>query len=353
MIPHIKQFKQVISHVFAPRLDEKIGIIFDTPRHTDKDNTLWEDRRKLALEWFDVFKSLSNKMGCDVSIYDFKANGVHNKLLSDSVLADLKNFNLIIALTEYSITSSLVSLVKNNPSGMRCASMPGAERRMHDSVYLADYKMIKVFAHSLKNLFDTAVSAHIYFSTSDELFVDLRNRIAGFDDGDCAHPGSVINFPSGEGFIAPYEGVDEEKQRFGESKTHGIIPFLYKDKIIRGLVEGNRFNDFEGSSIDIVSSLNSYFNANPSRKNIAELGIGCNPKAQVLGNRFEDEKAGVHIAYGMSSHLGGKVSSDVHFDLVFAKGCSVEAEQVRLLLADGSSVNIVQDSRLRYDLISD
>jgi len=48
-----------------------------------------------------------------------------------------------------------------------------------------------------------------------------------------------------------------------------------------------------------------FFAENDTRRNIAELGIGCNPKAVITGNILEDEKVGLHIAYGMSSHLGG------------------------------------------------
>ena len=55
-----------------------------------------------------------------------------------------------------------------------------------------------------------------------------------------------------------------------------------------------------------------FFNENKSRRNIAELGIGCNPWAVVTGNSLEDEKVGLHIAYELSSHLGGKIKSDMH-----------------------------------------
>jgi leucyl aminopeptidase (aminopeptidase T) len=220
--------------------------------------------------------------------------------------------------------------------------MPGAERRMHESVYLADYRKVKQFSLSLRSLLDDACSSEVMFSTGDCLTVDLRNRVAGADDGDCTTSGSMINFPSGEGFSAPYEGVGDEKDEFEESLTNGVIPFMVDGELVKGIVSKNKFTVFKGS----------YFNENPSRRNIAELGIGCNPKAQVTGNMFEDEKAGVHIAYGTSSHLGGKVSSDVHFDLVFAKNCPVEAEKVTLFFENGSFLDIVRNSRLRYELLS-
>jgi len=352
MIPHLKEFEKTIIDVFDPRKNEKIGIIYDEPSFDKDDNILWQDRRKLAMEWVDIFDSMAEDVGFELELYSFNATGAHNAILSNDVLDNLRRFNVIIALTEWSITGSLVSLIKQNPNSVRCASLPGAERRMHESVYLTDYTLIKQYALSLKQLLDKAISAKVLFSTSDELYIDLRNRTGGADDGDCRTPGSMINFPSGEGFIAPYEGVGEEIQSFGKSRTQGVIPLLFKDEIIFGKVEENKFTKFSGSDT-AVSFINSFFSLISSRRNIAELGIGCNPNAQVTGNIFEDEKAGVHVAYGMSNHLGGKIDSDVHIDMVFAKGCAVEAEQLTLVFSDDTVLDLLEKSRLRYDILID
>lgn len=351
MIPHLGEFEQMIFDVFNPGRKDHIAIVFDIPTDVIADNESWADRRNLAMEWFDFFSDLSKKIGFSVDVLSFEATGTHNKILSDGVLSDLSKFNLVIALTEFSVTSSLASLISLHPDSIRCASMPGAERRMHDSVYIMDYKEVYQYAHGLKKLLDSAVFANVVFSTLDELFVDLRYRNAGVDAGDCTQPGSLINFPSGEGFIVPYEAASDEIQRFGLSKTAGIVPFMFRDELIRAKVFQNKFIDFSGSS-QVVSLLRSYFDELSCRRNIAEFGIGCNPKAVVTGNMFEDEKAGVHIAYGASRHLGGKISCDVHFDLVFAKSCPVVAEKVTLHLKDGSSVDIVEDGKLRYEIFS-
>ncbi len=90
---------------------------------------------------------------------------------------------------------------------------------------------------------------------------------------------------------------------------------------------------------------------NDTRRNIAELGIGCNPKAVVTGNVLEDEKVGLHIAYGMSTHLGGKVKSDVHSDICYSKGCPVEGTTVNLINGDGSKTEIIRNATLRYNLL--
>ena len=53
--------------------------------------------------------------------------------------------------------------------------------------------------------------------------------------------------------------------------------------------------------------------------NVAEFGIGLNPKAKVTGNVLEDEKARdtAHIAFGNNKSFGGIVSCQCHLDFVF------------------------------------
>lgn len=50
--------------------------------------------------------------------------------------------------------------------------------------------------------------------------------------------------------------------------------------------------------------------------NVAEFGIGINPKASITGNILEDEKAltTIHIAFGDNSGFGGRVSVPSHQD---------------------------------------
>ena len=98
--------------------------------------------------------------------------------------------------------------------------------------------------------------------------------------------------------------------------------------------------------------MHAFFSANETRRNIAELGIGCNPEAVVTGNPLEDEKvSGLHVAYGMSSHLGGKVDSDMHMDIIYARECPVAATTLTLINEDGTQVQLIKETRFRYDLL--
>jgi len=53
-------------------------------------------------------------------------------------------------------------------------------------------------------------------------------------------------------------------------------------------------------------------------RNLAELGIGTNYKARIIGTILEDEKAydTIHVAFGSNHTFGGTVNAGVHIDCV-------------------------------------
>ncbi len=62
-------------------------------------------------------------------------------------------------------------------------------------------------------------------------------------------------------------------------------------------------------------------NVGPLARNLAELGIGANPAAHLIGNILEDEKVAgtVHIALGDNSTFGGNVIVGIHLDGIITK----------------------------------
>ena len=343
-------FEKMFWSIFDPKENERILLLYDVPTSHLNDNHEWMERRHLIDTWLNLCSKLSRKREFSVEKMGIAANDEMDPTLSNDIKKYLTKYNIIIAMTEYSMTSSLVLLVKNNQKSMRCASMPYAEKRMMDTVFSMDYSDVKHYAHKIKNLLEEAENAHIEFSTGDTLDIDLRNRHAGADDGDCTFPGAFINLPSGEGFIAPYEGVDEELTLFGKSKTKGVIPLYFDDHLIRCEIEENRIVELEGHK-KVKSTLNTFLDCFNHRRNIAELGIGCNPHARVTGNIIEDEKVGVHIAYGTSSHLGGRITSDLHQDIVYAKGCPISADSVQLSFTNRKPFDLVKDAEVQYHIL--
>ncbi len=338
--------------MFAPKKNEHVLILIDTPHDAFVDTAVWKDRREMATEWKNIFEHLGKKNQFSVSVQYYPATGKNNAALPNAILDEAAQSHLVIAMTEYSATSSLVPLCQKKDSITRCASMPGVERRMEKTSFQADYTQVKHDAEELKKILDSSIAASVSFSTGDNLSIDLRNRTAGADTGECRKTGQTINFPSGEGFIAPYESTADEIDQFGTSKTHGILPLYDENEILLCEVKENNITKVNGHT-KRAEEWNQFFTENPTRRNIAELGIGCNPEAKVIGNILEDEKVpGLHIAYGTSSHIGGKITSDIHQDICFPKGAPVEAESLRLITKDGSEIEIISEAILRFELLN-
>ncbi len=340
---------KMFNDVFAPKSGEKVLFLIDKPHGNLKDNSGWKECRKMGKEWYNIFKEMGKKSGFSVDILEFEATGMDNAPLSKELIVKIKKSNLVLAAVEYSISSSVAPICFSKGSITRGAGMH-LERIMEKTAFKANYKEIKEYAIRIKNFLNRAIGAEIVFTTEDNLFMDLRNRLAFADKGDCTKTGQYINFPSGEAAKAPYEGAKDEFKEFGESKTKGIWPVSYDGELVKFKVRNNRIVEIIGNGKN-AEKMENFFKENDTRRNIAELGIGCNPKAVITGNISMDEKVGLHIAYGKSSHLGGKKDSDMHLDIVYAKGCPIEGTTLTLINSDGTKTELIKNAKLRYELL--
>jgi leucyl aminopeptidase (aminopeptidase T) len=347
----IEERMKLFKDVFAPKTNEKVLFLVDIPHDNIQDSQMWKDRREMAYEWFNIFKEMGKIEGFNVKLLKYNATGLQNTPISNEIIIDVKRSNLVLAMTEYSATSTLMKICKEKDSITRCASMPGVERRMEKTAFKADYKKIKKYSIALAHMLNNSIGSEVTFSTGEKLYVDLRNRFAGSETGDCSKTGQFINFPSGEAFMAPYEAIGDEINKFGKSKTDGIAPDVQDEEYIKYLIKNNKICEVVGEGKK-AEDMKIFFSKNDTRRNIAEFTIGCNPEAVVTGNILEDEKAGgLHIAYGTSTFLGGKNQSDMHEDIVYTKGCPVEATKVILIYKDESKIELIKDAKLRYDIL--
>jgi leucyl aminopeptidase (aminopeptidase T) len=119
---------------------------------------------------------------------------------------------------------------------------------------------------------------------------------------------------------------------------------------VRLRVNQNRVEEVIGETA-ASRKLRDFLLADPARSNVAELGLGCNPKARVWGNVLEDEKAGPHIALGRSEHLGGITGPDAfndprhvwHEDFVFARESPIQIRRLTLVDAAGQRTPLFVD----------
>lgn len=352
--------EKLITDVFHPQQDEVVLVMIDMPHENLADNDLWMSRREMAAEWHNAFGRLGEEHGFEVlPLLTFPATGNHNAQLPEFGemggehvrFGDVfQRANIVVAMTEYSATAPLVEYSQQLPA-LRAASMPTVHQGMMETALAADYQEIARKCTLLLEALDQAVGAELVFSTGEELYIDLHSRHAKIDDGQLPANKSgsrVINLPSGEVYIAPYEGEIDGQP----SLTAGMIPVIFDSEWITLEVQNNRITNISGDKQSAVKEMRDWLETDSARRNLAELGLGCNDRAVVTGNVLEDEKVlGVHLAAGRSDHIGGVVGPDdfsapghvVHHDVVYPFASNLFVEQLAVVYGDGTKEDLIQD----------
>lgn len=341
---------KLLRDVFAPEVGEVVTVACDVPRTPEDDTPPWADRRAWAEEWRQAFLQLGRDVGFATNpLLTYPATGANGAPLPErGQLGDkpvnleevLLSSTLAVFLTQYSATAPLDAITRKKKD-FRAASLPGVERRMTQTALAADYREVVRRCRLLFEALSGAPGLEVVFSTGHVCFFDLRFRQPEVDDGFLPRNKQgdrIINLPSGETFIVPYEG---EKPGV-PSQTEGEIPWEEEGELVVFVVKNNRVVQVRGNG-PVATRFRQVFAADPARANIAEVAFGCNPRAVVTGNVLEDEKAGFHWAYGRSDHLGGSVGVQafvsektvLHQDLVYAQGNPITVAKAELVRESG------------------
>lgn len=209
----------------------------------------------------------------------------------------------------------------------------------------------------LGKLFQNAKNVHIKDDFGTDCWVSIENRRINFDAGliteEMIEVGDLgSNLPAGEVFFAP-----NEKQ--GEGKLFcPLTKDRYSNKILRNVElpfkDGKLLIDkvnAEENLEDLIKSFKQCEEVDKQRNlpelrtyNIAELGIGCNPKiTKAIGYILTDEKinGSIHIAFGENKQYGGTSSSQMHWDFVTAPQVNIIVEY-----NDGTKKSIMENGKL-------
>jgi leucyl aminopeptidase (aminopeptidase T) len=216
--------------------------------------------------------------------------------------------DVVLAPTTYSLTHTQARL-RATEAGARIATMPMiTEDMMMRGAMFADYKKVRALTMKVAKLLDDASAVEIETKIGTKLHMSIAGRKAHPDTGIFHKPGDFGNLPAGEAFIAPIEGTAEGRTIVDGSmvdRVRGTVEIMFE----RGVAQ-----KISGSpALRLVKMLRK---AGPEAMNLAEFGIGTNPKAKLIGNVLENEKVlgTCHIALGDNSTFGGKVRAGIHMD---------------------------------------
>jgi len=262
------------------------------------------------------------------------------KELSDSDLESIEDIlkkssseavGAVIALANYSTSHTRFRDFLTRICGCRYASMPLFDVSMFEGSMHVDWKSLAKRTKALEKTVNQAFSVDIASPNGTRLRLSKEGRKALSDTGILIKKGAFGNLPAGEVFLAPLEGTAE-----------GTLVLQWAP--MRELAEPISLAIKKGEVVKIAGSepfadyLRSKLAENRGNRNIAELGIGTNPRAKRPDNILESEKilGTIHIALGDNSSFGGKVKTPFHQDFVLFK------PTVTLIMAGGTKVNILE-----------
>ncbi|MEK7622289.1 MAG: aminopeptidase [Patescibacteria group bacterium] len=221
----------------------------------------------------------------------------------------MKTADVALLVTTYSLSHTKAR--KNaSQNGCRIASMPGITLAMAKRTLTADFTQMAALSTKLAEILSQANSARLTSAAGTDLTFTLTGRLGDADTGLYTTPGLWGNLPAGEACIGPLENKTQ-----GTLIIDGAMAEINLDQPIKIIIKDGLAIDISGGQAAkrLTATLRQ---AGPQAFQVAELGIGTNPLAQLSPNILEAEKvyATCHVAFGNNLSYGGIIDVPVHED---------------------------------------
>lgn len=251
----------------------------------------------------------------------------------DYISEALKKCDIFLIPTSYSLTHTKTRMDATE-AGVRGVTLPGFEPYMFDKngSMTADYEKIAQEIDKGINFISNTNPGkgklvHITSDSGSDLTFKIMegDRKLKGDNGLCREKSSFSNLPAGEIYTAPIEETTNgtmviEKGWSSQALEEEDMIFKFEDGYLASLTGAKEdLLKIVGLNPNKKSEEDSeLFN---TRRNVAELGIGMNPKATHYESLLEGEKimGTCHIAIGTNKFFGGNIVSDIHFDYIIDK----------------------------------
>lgn len=224
----------------------------------------------------------------------------------------MKNVDVIFSPTTRSIahTSAVLEARKNGARVVNMAEF--TENMMVSGGVEANFSAQKPLVEKFAQLLTDAKACEVTSPLKTKIIMSLEGRKGRALTCLAHEPGSYATPPDIEASIAPIEGSAN-----GVVVVDGSIAGIgLIREPVRLIVEEGAVKEITGG-VEAKQLREMLEQANhPDVYKIAELGIGLNPKAKLMGAILEDEGAlgVVHIALGSNFTFGGTLKTPLHID---------------------------------------
>jgi leucyl aminopeptidase (aminopeptidase T) len=244
-----------------------------------------------------------------MKIYPLSRNGEEPP---EPVARAMAESDVVVAPTSKSISHTAA---RRNAcaAGTRVATMPGITKDTMIRGLNADYYAIAERTKRVTELLTAAKVARVTTAAGTDITIPIDGIDAIASTGLFFEPGAFGNLPSGEAYLMPVEGGSEGVFVVDGSMA-GIGDLAGKTPITIRVEKGYAVEITGGPEADLLRSKLEPLGT--AAFNTAELGVGTNDAARIIGNILEDEKVmgTVHIALGNNISMGGTVDVPIHLD---------------------------------------
>jgi len=279
----------------------------------------------------EILAAASIAEGAETTLVIMSPRTEHGQEPPKAVAAAMRNSSVIFTPVSRSIThtSALRDAVS---SGSRALVMTEfTEEMMISGGMEADFEAMKPVCEGVASALGSSKMAKVTTAAGTSLTMSLEGR-KGNALTCIVSPGQFSPVPNIEAAISPVEGTAQgvivaDASVAGMGLVSSPIKTSVKDGMIT-LIEGGE----DARKLQAILKET----ADPNSYNVAELGIGLNPKSRMSGLMLEDEGVfgTVHIGIGTSITLGGKIKAALHYDLIMWRP-TVELDG-KVILKDGS-----------------
>jgi len=195
--------------------------------------------------------------------------------------------------------------------GVRVGTMPGITIDTMVRCLNADYNKIIALTDYIVQKLTGVKNIRVVTSKGTDVLMPVEGRLVLPSKGVLRNKGESGNLPSGEVYLAPWEGRTQGKIVIdGSMAGIGMITQPVTIDIINGYAE----NIYGGPQAQQIADLLDM--SGREARAVAEFGIGTNYKAILTGMILEDEKVfgTIHIAFGNNISMGGCIAVSSHYD---------------------------------------
>jgi leucyl aminopeptidase (aminopeptidase T) len=265
-----------------------------------------ETRREIAQSLHEAGKQL-----CKESfVVEMKKRDINGEEPPVQISELMKMADVVVCPTEKSLTHTDArrNAVKE---GVRVATMPGIS--METMIRCLNAEAAKVVELSLfvKSKIEPASEIRVVTGKGTNITMPMKGRKVIESTGVLLNKGDSGNLPSGEVYLAPWEGKSNGKVVIdGSCAGIGMLSEPIIIEVVNGFaekIEGGKEAKQLAEMLDKVGR---------EARAVAEFGIGTNYMAQLCGEILEDEKVygTIHIAFGNNVSMGGNINVKSHID---------------------------------------